>query len=72
MVFGELVPKNWAIAQPLRVRRRVAGPQRAFTAATGWLITVLNGGANAILRLLGIEAPARPRDRPELTRRAGR
>jgi CBS domain containing-hemolysin-like protein len=54
MVFGELVPKNWAIAEPLRVGRRVAGPQRAFTAATGWLITVLNGTANAILRAFGV------------------
>lgn len=55
MVFGELVPKNWAIAEPLRVGRRVAGPQRAFTAGTGWLIGVLNGAANAILRLFGVE-----------------
>lgn len=43
------------IAQPLRVARRVAGPQQAFTAATKWLIRLLNGAANAILRLLGIE-----------------
>ncbi len=55
MVLGELVPKNWAIAEPLRVGRAVAGPQRAFTAGTGWLIAGLNGTANAILRLFGIE-----------------
>ncbi len=54
MVFGELVPKNWAIAEPLRVGRIVAGPQRAFTRATRWLIAVLNGAATAVLRLFGI------------------
>lgn len=54
-VFGELVPKNWAIAEPLRVGRVVAGPQRLFTAATRPLIVVLNGSANALLRAAGIE-----------------
>lgn len=54
MVFGELVPKNWAIAEPLRVGRVVAGPQRAFTAAARPLISFLNGSANAILRMFGI------------------
>lgn len=55
MIFGELVPKNWAIAEPLRVGRAVAGAQRGFTFVTAPLITVLNGAANAILRRLGIE-----------------
>ncbi|HEX6246657.1 MAG TPA: hemolysin family protein [Nocardioidaceae bacterium] len=55
MVFGELVPKNWAIAESLRVGRVVAGPQRLFTKVTGPAIRVLNGSANQILRLLGIE-----------------
>lgn len=54
-VFGELVPKNWAISEPLRVGRVVAGPQRAFTAATGPLIRFLNGTANRLLRAFGIE-----------------
>ena len=55
MVFGELVPKNWAIAQPVRVGRAVAGFQRGFTLVSKPLITVLNGMANAILRAMGIE-----------------
>ena len=55
MVLGELVPKNWAIAEPLRVGRVVAGPQRLFTKATGPLIRVLNGAANLVLRAVGIE-----------------
>ncbi|MDN4491771.1 hemolysin family protein [Demequina sp. SYSU T00068] len=55
MVAGELIPKNWAIAEPLRVGRAVAGPQRAFTWFAGPLIRVLNGSANRIVRALGIE-----------------
>ncbi len=54
MIFGELVPKNWAIAEPMRVGRFAAGPQRAFTSATGPLISALNGSANRLLRLMGI------------------
>src|SRR5699024_2280140 len=30
MVFGELVPKNWAIAQPMRVADLVVRPQNVF------------------------------------------
>jgi CBS domain containing-hemolysin-like protein len=55
MVFGELVPKNWAIAEPLRVGRAVVGFQRGFTIMAGPAIAVLNGMANWIVRRLGIE-----------------
>jgi CBS domain containing-hemolysin-like protein len=55
MVFGELVPKNWAIAEPLRVGRAVIGFQRGFTTVSGPAIAVLNGMANWIVRRLGIE-----------------
>ena len=55
MVFGELVPKNWAIAEPLRVGKAVIGFQRGFTSVAGPLISALNGMANAIVRRLGIE-----------------
>jgi CBS domain containing-hemolysin-like protein len=55
MVFGELVPKNWAIAEPLRVGRAVVGFQRGFTTVSGPVIAVLNGMANWIVRRLGIE-----------------
>ncbi len=55
MIFGELVPKNWAIAEPMRIGRAVAGPQRGFTWFAGPLIRVLNGAANRIVRGLGIE-----------------
>jgi CBS domain containing-hemolysin-like protein len=55
MVFGELVPKNWAIAEPMRVAKAVTPPHMAFTTATGPLIRVLNGSANKLLRAMGIE-----------------
>lgn len=55
MLFGELVPKNWAIADPMRVARLVVRPQHGFTLALCPVITVLNGSANKILRLAGVE-----------------
>ena len=54
-IFGELVPKNWAISEPIRVGRAVAGPQRAFTKVSGPLLRVLHGSANWILRRIGVE-----------------
>jgi len=55
MVLGELVPQNLAIAHPLQVARIIAAPQRAFATATGPLVRALNGTANRLLRLGGIE-----------------
>ena len=78
MVFGELVPKNLAIADPLAAAKTVAGFQRGFTRATSPLIRLLNGTANAVLRrLFGIEpqeelASARsPEELSSLVRRSG-
>ncbi|MEA2288475.1 MAG: magnesium and cobalt exporter, family [Solirubrobacteraceae bacterium] len=55
MVFGELVPKNLAIAQPMATARSVQAFQRGFTRATGPVVRLFNGTANAVLRRLGIE-----------------
>src|SRR5690606_10495 len=55
MLFGELVPKNAALARPMPIARATAGPQRAFSKAFGWLIHALNESANWIVRRLGIE-----------------
>lgn len=55
MVFGELVPKNLAIARPVEVVRAVQGFQRGFTRAVAWPIRVYNGSANWILRRMGLE-----------------
>ncbi|MGX7827798.1 hemolysin family protein [Actinokineospora sp. 24-640] len=55
MVFGELVPKNLAIARPLPTARAVTIPQMAFTSALRWLIHGLNSAANWVVRRLGVE-----------------
>ncbi|GAA0808482.1 hemolysin family protein [Spirilliplanes yamanashiensis] len=55
MLFGELVPKNAALARPMRAALLTAGPMRVFSTTFGWLIRLLNGSANAVVRKLGIE-----------------
>jgi CBS domain containing-hemolysin-like protein len=55
MVFGELVPKNLAVARPMETARATQGFQRAFTAVMMLPIRFLNGSANAAVRRLGIE-----------------
>lgn len=55
MIFGELVPKNLAIAKPLATARAVQRFQHGFTVAAGPIIRFFNGTANAILRRIGIE-----------------
>jgi CBS domain containing-hemolysin-like protein len=58
MVVGELVPKNWAISSPLAVAKRVATPQRWFSAAFRPFITHLNNTANHFVRRIGFEPAA--------------
>ncbi len=55
MLFGELVPKNAALARPMRAALLTAGPMRVFSTTFGWLIRLLNGSANAVVRRLGVE-----------------
>jgi CBS domain containing-hemolysin-like protein len=55
MVFGELVPKNLAIADPLRTARAVVWLQSGFATTFRWLISGLNALANTIVRRLGVE-----------------
>ncbi|WP_198943366.1 hemolysin family protein [Actinokineospora bangkokensis] len=55
MVFGELVPKNLAIAKPLPTARAVAGIQAVFSSVLRWLINGLNGSANWVVRRMGVE-----------------
>ena len=55
MVFGELVPKNLAIARPVPTARATAGPQLLFSRIFTPAIKATNGAANWILRRLGIE-----------------
>ncbi len=55
MLFGELVPKNGALARPMRAALATAGPMRMFATAFKWLIRVLNNSANWVVRRLGVE-----------------
>lgn len=55
MVYGELVPKNFAITHPLRAARFTTGPVRAFNLIFYFFIVGLNSLANAVLRKFGIE-----------------
>lgn len=55
MVFGELVPKNLAIAKPLATAKAVQGFHRGFTRAASLIVRAFNNTANAILRRIGVE-----------------
>lgn len=55
MVYGELVPKNFAITKPIVAARFATRPVRVFNIVFKWFILGLNSTANAVLRKLGIE-----------------
>lgn len=55
MIFGELVPKNIAIAEPMATARATAGLMSGFSAVFRWAINGLNGSANWLVRRLGVE-----------------
>ncbi len=55
MLFGELVPKNMAMAHPMWTAGKVAPVQMFFTTLFRPLIVVLNGSANWLLHRMGIE-----------------
>ncbi|ACZ31807.1 protein of unknown function DUF21 [Xylanimonas cellulosilytica DSM 15894] len=55
MVFGELFPKNLAIARPEGVALWLARSTTVYLAAFGWLVRVFDSASNALLRLLRIE-----------------
>ncbi|CAM03103.1 CBS domain containing-hemolysin-like protein [Saccharopolyspora erythraea NRRL 2338] len=55
MVFGEMVPKNLAIARPLATARAVSGYHAAFSQIFRWLIDAMNNSANWVVRRFGVE-----------------
>ena len=55
MVIGEMVPKNLAVAEPLRTARAVAGYHTRFSALFRWLINLMNDSANWVVRKFGVE-----------------
>lgn len=54
IVFGELVPKSLAILKPERIALAVAYPMKLFHGLMYPAIWTLNGGANLILRMMGL------------------
>lgn len=55
MVFGELFPKNLALAKPFEIARVVTPLQRGFTVLFKPIIMLLNGLSNRVVRALGVE-----------------
>jgi CBS domain containing-hemolysin-like protein len=55
MVFGELAPKNLAIAKPEPVARALAPSIWLFMRVAGPVIRLFDGAANRLLRLIGVE-----------------
>ncbi|HZK59816.1 MAG TPA: hemolysin family protein [Cryobacterium sp.] len=55
MIIGELVPKNFALALPIQTAKLVIPFQSAFTTVFKPAVLLLNGSANGLLRLVGIE-----------------
>lgn len=55
MIFGELIPKNLAIARPLATAKAIQGPLLLFSAIMKYPIQALNHSANLILRRFGVE-----------------
>ncbi|GAB4084107.1 hemolysin family protein [Myceligenerans cantabricum] len=55
MLFGELIPKNFALSSALGTARLVIPVQHVFTVLFKPLILLLNGSANALLRRVGVE-----------------
>jgi CBS domain containing-hemolysin-like protein len=55
MVFGELVPKNLAVAKPVPTARATVPLQWFFSRVFSPVIKLTNGTANWVLRRLGVE-----------------
>ncbi len=55
MIFGELFPKNYTIAAPMKSSLALASSTRIYLAAFGWLIRFFDAASNALLRMLRIE-----------------
>jgi len=55
MLFGELFPKNLAIARAEPTAIALARSTRIYLGAFGWLIRIFDASSNALLRLFRIE-----------------
>ncbi len=63
MLFGEMVPKNIALAEPARTAMILGPPLVALSRALRPIVFTVNAFANALLKLLGVE----PKDEVEST-----
>ncbi|MBB1056933.1 HlyC/CorC family transporter [Dietzia sp. B19] len=54
MIFGELYPKNLAIASPEPLARGLARSTTLYLTVFGWLIVVFDRAANLLLRVVGV------------------
>lgn len=55
MVLGEMVPKNLALAGPVRAALWLGPPMAVWVRLTRPILTVANGMANLLLRLVGVQ-----------------
>lgn len=55
MALGELFPKNYTIAAPMKSALLMARPTGIYLAVLGWLIRFFDWSSNSLLKLLGIE-----------------
>jgi len=55
MIFGELFPKNLAIANPTPLSTALARSTLIYLAVFGWLISFFDKSSNALLRLIRVE-----------------
>jgi len=55
MVLGEMVPKNLALASPLRSALALGLVMAVWTKLTGFVLTVISALANGLLRLGGVQ-----------------
>lgn len=55
IVLGELAPKSIALAKPEELSRLVVRPLMLFSRVMSPFINMLNGTANALLRIVGVE-----------------
>lgn len=55
MLFGELAPKNLAIARPEPIARRLGASMLGFLRYAGPIVRLFDGASNRLLRRVGIE-----------------
>ncbi|MDX2605394.1 hemolysin family protein [Streptomyces caniscabiei] len=55
MVFGELAPKNLALAVPERLAKSLSASTLAYLKVVGPVVHIFDGAANRLLRKVGVE-----------------